>query len=500
MKLLYAIPVAFFILLLFHPQVNAQNQEKIDSLLDELKTLPNDTIRVRTYQHLSSYYSQNFSEPDRARKYADSSISLSSNLKFEEGVAYAHLQYGHLDKMAGNFQSAIQHIDSAILFYVKLGDSSRVADGLYDLASINKAMGNYKKSLSYYHRVLDISKWEENETSIASTLHSIAGVYRRLKQYDEAIERYNEALAILEKLDKKKRKAVSLHGLGEVYRDQQELSLAKKNFERALKINKELGLERDMAYQLAALGHVLTALGDHNQALKFQLQALNIREKISRKEDLALSLRNVGEAYLQLKRYSTSRRYITQGLSLSKELGAKPLISNFYKILSDLSVAEDNYKQAYDFHSLYFITKDSILNEESSKQIAELQTKYETAEKDKQIALLAKEKEVEQKETQRQAAIKKASFGGIGLIALLAGLLVYTLFQRLKNQKIVASKNDEVKEANFKRQLTELEMKALQAQINPHFIFNCMNSINQMILENDNQNASKYSDKVQQVD
>ncbi|WP_373517990.1 sensor histidine kinase, partial [Pricia sp.] len=78
---------------------------------------------------------------------------------------------------------------------------------------------------------------------------------------------------------------------------------------------------------------------------------------------------------------------------------------------------------------------------------------------------------------------------------LLAGLLFYTFRQRLKNQKALASKNEEIKEVNFKRQLTELEMKALQAQINPHFIFNCMNSINQMILDGDNQNASKYLTK-----
>jgi LytS/YehU family sensor histidine kinase len=78
------------------------------------------------------------------------------------------------------------------------------------------------------------------------------------------------------------------------------------------------------------------------------------------------------------------------------------------------------------------------------------------------------------------------------LITLLAGSVIYTTHQRLKNQKLLAEKDKEIKEVNFKQQLSELEMKALRAQINPHFLYNCMNSINRMILEKENEMASQY--------
>lgn len=168
---------------------------------------------------------------------------------------------------------------------------------------------------------------------------------------------------------------------------------------------------------------------------------------------------------------------------------------DIYTILSEVYAEELDFAKAYEFHQLLKTVDDSILNEGVTKQINELQIKYETEKKDQQITLLAAEKELQQKEAQRQATLKNASIGGVILIALLAGLLFYTLRQRLKTQKTLASKNEEINQSNYKRQLTELEMKALQAQINPHFIFNCMNSINEMILDGDNPNASKYLTK-----
>jgi hypothetical protein len=53
--------------------------------------------------------------------------------------------------------------------------------------------------------------------------------------------------------------------------------------------------------------------------------------------------------------------------------------------------------------------------------------------------------------------------------------------------------------AAINAQLADLEMKGLHAQMNPHFIFNCLNSIKEMILLNERQNASRYLSKFAQL-
>ncbi|MDZ7604233.1 MAG: histidine kinase [Cyclobacteriaceae bacterium] len=121
--------------------------------------------------------------------------------------------------------------------------------------------------------------------------------------------------------------------------------------------------------------------------------------------------------------------------------------------------------------------------------------KYETEKKEKQITALANEKEIQKHETMRQSFLKVIFMSGFVLLAVVFLLIFFMLRQRLRNQKLLAAKNDEVREAIYRSQVTELSKKALQAQINPHFIFNCMNSINQMIINGDNEHASKYLTK-----
>ena len=154
-----------------------------------------------------------------------------------------------------------------------------------------------------------------------------------------------------------------------------------------------------------------------------------------------------------------------------------------------------NYRLSLENRKLYETWKDSIASENHLAQIKELEVKYETEKKNQQIALLTAEKELQILEARQQAAWKKVLIGGIILITIIGGMIILMLRQRLKNQKTLAAKNEEIRSSHFKRQLSELEMKALRAQMNPHFIFNCMNSINRMILSGEGDSASRYLTK-----
>lgn len=236
-------------------------------------------------------------------------------------------------------------------------------------------------------------------------------------------------------------------------------------------------------------------MGQYDSALLYHLKALKIRETLTDKHDLAHSLIGTGRGYRFAGNFKLASDCLFKAVDLSSEIKSKPMLVDAYLNLSELYAETGDYKKAHHFLELYKIMSDSILNEESSRQMNNLQIRYETEKKDQQITLLAKEKEIQEKEADRQSTLKNVFLAGLTLVILLTLLLGYVYKQKLKNQKLLAAKDTEISEAHFKRQMTDLEMKALRAQINPHFLFNCLNSINRMIVKGENENASLYLKK-----
>ena len=432
---------------------------------------------------------------DLARQYADTVRLIAEQAKDSQGIIKAIYYNGVMSRVGGQFGEALQSLNAYLEYNERHGDSSRVAGVLYQIGSVNTHLGNYDKALAAYYRLIPIEEKDGNDYSVGYTLNAIGIVLKETHKYDDAEKAFNKALLIFDTLDEKRDKTDVLVNLGNLFTETEQLDKAKQKYEEALKIDRQIGKQTGIALSLANIAFLFDKIGNYDSALVYHLKALSIRENLPSKEDLSRSLIGVGRGYRQLKNYSLAKQYLFRGLAKVKESMSKPMLRDVYENLAAVYAAEGDFSKAYNYHLLYSTAKDSVLSDETASRLNELQTKYETGEKDKQIILLANEKQRQQQETQRQATLKKAFIGGLVLVSLLAISLVYIFRQRLANQRMLSLKNEEIKEVNFKRQMSELEMKALRAQINPHFLFNCMNSINRMILRSETDKASSYLTK-----
>lgn len=134
--------------------------------------------------------------------------------------------------------------------------------------------------------------------------------------------------------------------------------------------------------------------------------------------------------------------------------------------------------QAYDHHVRYAALKDSLFNEESSKRIQDLRMRYEVDLKDKQLELLERTRELQQAKLDRQRALFYYLVGGV-IVLLVFGWVAIHLY--LKQRR-----------SAFQRALLETEQKALRAQMNPHFIFNVLNSIQYFASRHDTDSVVLY--------
>ncbi len=440
-------------------------------------------------------YAGNLGEVEAARLYADSVKLLADKLKDELSFATSNYFYGVVERYEGKNSQALDHFQRQIDYCNVSGDSSRIARTLFQMAVIHLALGNYEESLSISYQAMNLYEKAGSGFGMASTYMHLGNLFTRLNNVDKSIEMHNQVLIIFDTikpvLKVKMNKLRVLINLGGSYMTLKQYDKARGFYNQSLALGRLLGSKRTTATSLSNIGILLNNLGQYDSALVYHLEALAIREGASQKDKILNSLLNVGGTYLHLQNYSLAKEFLMRALSMSKEFQSKPSIREAYQQLSALDSAQGNFQQAYDYHQLYVAMKDSVLNEEISQQLSHLQTKYETGEKDKRIMLLAKEKEIQKKESERQATLTKAFAAGLVSIILLGALVIYIFRQRLH----LIAKNNEAKEADFNQKVSELETKAWRAQINPNFLFNCLNAINLMILNGQKENASRYLTK-----
>jgi sensor histidine kinase YesM len=488
----------FIILILsttFFSDCLAQNRQIIDSLVSVAQNTNNDTLKIKAYKDICWEYATTRIELDTAKMYADSIYNLSTKINYEDEIALSHFYYGLIDRFKGNYYDGIEHIEKFIDHSEGKGDSSRIATGLFQFAVMHSNLGNYRESLDAYYRTLNIHKSTNNKDGIGFTLHSIGNIQRKLEKHSDAVKSYNQSIVLKKETGDITGIWMSLASLGNTYSELNEYSKAESYYLEGIPYAQQAKNEYGIAYIKENMGNLYNQMNNHNKALTFHKDALSIREKSLSKDKIAYSQHKVGETYLKLGDLKNAKSYLFQSLAISEMLKLKPLLQDTYKSIVTLYELENDFKNAFKYQKLHTKTKDSVFNTEKNKQLLEIETKYQTAQKDQEIALLTKENELKEKEVQRQDDIKNAILFGSVLTLLLAALLIYILRQRLKNQKVIAAKDEEIKISKLKEQLGTLEMKALRAQMNPHFLFNCMNSINTMILSDDADNASKYLTK-----
>jgi class 3 adenylate cyclase len=263
-----------------------------------------------------------------------------------------------------------------------------------NIGLVYSKQGNYAESLKNHFASLDIKKKEGDKSDIASSYNNIGLTYWEMKNYPEALKNYFEALKLFREIN-------SVSGLAMTYNN---------------------------------LGITYNRMEKYDDALKNHFASLKMKQEIGDKMGEASSYTNIGLVYNRKQNSKDAIEYLSKGLILSGEVGYKEGIRASYEGLSDAYKEMGDYKNAYANFKLASGIKDSIFNEESSKQIAEMQTKYETEKKEQQITLLNKDKELQDAQLNRQQIIIWSVAGGF-LIVLVLSLFIYK--ERRKSEKLL---------------------------------------------------------------
>jgi len=388
---------------------------------------------------------------------------------------------------------------------------------------VSNTFSNSYKIYKYAKQALAISKKIKYKVGEIRALNCIGNYYYQIASYDKAVNYYNEALSIAEKNNDKHNQIIGLSNLASLYtrirQEQKAISLFKIADSLLLVTNNKYSQNR--AAILTNMGMAYSSLKQHKKAVDYHLKTLEICENKNISFGIALSKSNIGEEYIRLEQFKTAKPYLLEAAELSEKSGYDNFLSQIYKNLAEIDIKNDNKSNAITFlqksvaiakkindnnallsankliYETYYSQNDfknaflssveyakineNIYGSEKQKYITEINTKYETEKKESQIKSLSQQKKISELESKRQKTTLLLLIVGI-ISSIIMGLLFFKRYKTNRQNQLLKS---EIEKSQAESKATESELKALKSQMNPHFIFNALNSIQEQFMFGD---------------
>ncbi|MES2837108.1 MAG: SpoIIE family protein phosphatase [Bacteroidota bacterium] len=338
---------------------------------------------------------------------------------------------------------AIKYGKQGIILALKLKHNKKLSD-IYNGLGVSYAnKGDYKLALESFFKclkikenILETTPSNANKNKVAAVLNNIGNLFKLQQKYDVALQYLYKSLSQKKELGDKKGMAKSYINIGGVYQKlhNSKIDSAYLSYIEAEKILTELNDEKGLALVYNNLGIFFDYKKNYAKALQYYLKSSTIKEKNKEIAELSLSYNNIASIYLIENKHDKALLYAKKALEYSAITKSRNNLKNSYDILSQIYYNKGQFKEAYNATRNWSFYKDSLYVDELAKSNAELATKYETDKKQKEIALLNKDKELDKLELKKQKQV--ILFSIIGLVLFLSfGLFSYSRYKLTQRQK-----------------------------------------------------------------
>jgi tetratricopeptide (TPR) repeat protein len=446
MKCIFFLPV----LVLFAGHTTAQDTKYLQELYSKLSGT-DDSARMAAMFRLGAYYSQQ-EKDDSNIFYYKAALKIAKEKNYPLGIC------------AG---------------YNSLGENEYKYERM-------------EAALNYYLKALEVSEKNKFYSSMGVSYGSMARIFGDQQKPERAFEYYKKSLAALVKAKDTIRMPVTYVNLSGLLLENKQTELASTYADSALMLSEQLLKNENRPNRVAALkmyrrgaldvkGKVAMNLGLYDEAEKIFIQLSKEVEEVDDPEQQSSYLISLAYLYNKKREYSQSLGYVNKVRELLLKDSIAYLYQSVYELEAENYKGLKQYEKALTAHMKYKSVSDSILNKENLSITEEMQARYETEKKEQQITSLNQQKK-------NQRTIIGVSVGAF-VIAL--GFLLFALRANRLQKKLFA-REKELQKKELERKMFDLEQTALRAQMNPHFIFNSLNSVQRFVINNDAEGVNQY--------
>lgn len=434
--------------------------KEIDAITGILKKVGNAVFVLKTIDRIGRLYNS-YEMQSKASEFFNKGLSQAKQLKMNDWIVKFFSRIGFQIQNEGFSKQCITYFDSALMF-TKGIDDKIMADLCKNKGRAHYDIGEYKIAMQFYVQSQQI--YEKNKlynVDYGHLLHYIGSVFKRQNQLDKALMYYEKELDLARQIKDKGLEAEALYLSAAMYGEQGQLFKELEYELQALEIYKQLGNDAAEALLLGNISGYYASRKDYKKAIEYALKSLEIYEREGDVEKESWVFGALGDYYSRLGQYKLALDYLAKAEKVIMKVETKQLL-----YLTDIKHTKaftyagmNDYRKAFDLLLEHMALKDSLENKENREYLHNIETQYETEKKEKEIALLNKDKEMQsaeldaknavltQKETQRNALIIV-----VILVLIIAGFSIYAFLNKKRITQILAKQVDEINHKNLEIQ------------------------------------------------
>ena len=495
-------------------QLSLTNQRIVDSLTALVNKAPEDSTKVDLLSNLSKkYYPINYK---KGFEYGNQALNLAKKIGWKSGIMRAYSSLAANYWARNDFMRAQDCYGESLKIAREINNKIFIAINLHDIGICYDVTGNSEKAVEYYKKSIKAASANGFKEMEMGSYSNIADLYAKEKRYDEALTYYHRSLKLSEQINKPLNGGYYVQKIGLIYSYKGNQDKALEYVNKAIKMFEKLGNDEGVAFCLNEQGRLYIAKGELALGIKQCLLALKILGKLkgtpTGKMESSFNL-TLGNAYRQSAKQTAGKqsanflqlavKSYSTAVAIDKSINYRESEANGLYGLSEALEALGQHNKALQVYKQYAANNDSINSSEKLNEYTRHELAFEYARRHDSLNYEAKlqKQKVAQVQAMANNKLKQRSLYAVVAIVILLFIASYFFFRsrvqqiRFKSELANEKAQQQIKEMGFESKLNDLTLASLKSQMNPHFIFNCLNSIKFYVEKNETDAASLYITK-----
>lgn len=483
-----------------HIALSAEDSLQLQSFLQAYHQSTADTLRLALISDFIDncwndalwppYNNWMLSKVNQALAFADGDSLYQRKLLYFKGTAWGNRAYQA--DIIGNYAEAEANYQKALGFFEQAHRVDGMGMVINALALIYENQADLSRAIELYNTALKIADQYDDHEFQAMSLLNIGRLQRNFDQYEKAQESFKlaEEAAILDQNPRLEGSA--LVSQATVYYFQYELDSALALGRRGLNLIKASRAELDLGSAYDLFARIYFYQNQLDSAEHYAHLLLENSQLSLSYEKLAIAYSVLGDVAKSKGDLAKAEQLALKAYQIDEAIGNVDQLKGDAQDLAQIYALLGDYKKSNAYLSEYVSLKDSLDHSDFQQQLLRQTAQYEF-DKQKVIddAKHQQELAVAEKEKERQGIIIKAILA-ISLVILIALIYSFSRQRIIRKQKEELAVAYENLEQQKEYEVLASNLKALQSQMNPHFIFNALNSIQTLVLKGETTSSYTY--------